>query len=211
MFAKSEASWLLARPFNSLNSHFPSKTDEVWVLKYGNFSAVLICSLYFSHPQTFKTQACSLSKALNLNRREKRTRRRVCSITDLHPQKKRPLRKSHSHWWNFRSFALSWPLPVLAAQGQLGHTALSRTWMSSAKDTALASYMENRVKFWKVEKERYIWIRSQLSILNYIVSMAWLSGMFQVFVINKSYNRLKFANEWIQVHLVDENSGFCGK
>lgn len=49
------------------------------------------------------------------------------------------------------------------------------------------------------------------TILNYIVSMAQLSGISQVFVINKSYNRLKFANEWIQVHLVDENRGFCGK
>lgn len=43
-----------------------------------------------------------------------------------------------------------------SSQGLLGHTALFCTWMSSAKDIALASCMENRVKFWKVEKERYI-------------------------------------------------------
>lgn len=37
--------------------------------------------------------------------------------------------------------------------------------------------------------------------------MMWLSGMSQIFVINKSYNKLKLAYVCIQVYPVNEKKG----
>lgn len=94
------ASWLLASPFNSLNFHFASETDEVGVLKYGNLSAVLICSLHFYHLPTFKPQTCSLSKIININKGKNRQGDMHISYLILIPKR----RKSHSCWWILGAF-----------------------------------------------------------------------------------------------------------
>lgn len=162
------ASWLLASPFNSLNFHFSSKTDEVWVLKYGNLSAALICFLHFYHLPTFKPQTCSLSKALNIEGENREEDTYVSYLTLIHTR-----RKSQSCWWILGAFfnpdfSLSWhPFGNTWA-----HCLQFGTWLSFAKDTELASCMENYMQFWKVERESYRNIFSALySILNYIVSM----------------------------------------
>lgn len=114
------ASWLLASPFNSLNFHFSSKTDEVWVLKYGNLSAALICFLHFYHLPTFKPQTCSLSKALNIEGENREEDTYVSYLTLIHTR-----RKSQSRQWILGAFfILILPCPGIPLV-TLGHTAFS--------------------------------------------------------------------------------------
>lgn len=107
------ASWLLASPFNSLNFHFSSETDEVWVLKFGNVSAALICSLHFYHLPTCTPQTCSLSKALNIKKRKNREEDTYVSYLILIHKRKSPSRR-----WilgAFFFFILPWSFLVLAS------------------------------------------------------------------------------------------------
>lgn len=86
-----ETSWRLASLFNFLNFHFPSKTDEVWVLKYGNFSPITVCSLRFHHLQAFQPQTFSLSRAWNRKRGKNKEEGKYVSQLIL-SQKRRDLR-----------------------------------------------------------------------------------------------------------------------
>lgn len=138
-------------------SHQRHMKFEFWNMGICQLSWSALCISITSQPSTPKL---ALYPKPYHKEGEKQAGRHICFIPNLNPKKKE---KSFT-LMNFRSFFLSWSSPVLASlRYHWAHCLQFGTWLSFAKDTKLASCMENCVQFRKVERERVIWIYSQLS------------------------------------------------
>lgn len=92
----------------------------------------------------------------------------------------------------FQELLKPWAFPVLTAL----RSYFLGTWMSPAKDTKLASCVDNCAVLEKLERERHLNILSALysnTLLHCFKDTVW--GTPQMNIINKSYYILNFVND----------------